>query len=520
MMNNKTVLFLANGFGIEAKGSYNVYGDKVLPTFNKLNNEYLATTLVAGGKEVGFNPTQVANFQTGFTAFSTGGKFSQSETIVDRAIKAKTFVNQGIADSIDYAVKNNSKVHVFYLVGDKFSYTALDHLKAYVDECNNKNVKEICIHLFIGNNSEKNMKFAKDYIKQITRTLSTCKNQSITFVTGINYAKDTTDIENLSKIYRINTTTVSEIWSDFDEVLGQRYRNGIGDEDIAPFLTKRRLVFEPNDSIFIINYEFVALSKYISLILKPDQLFSYGNCPAGIKITSLFPISGQPIIPFAYNYELPEIYLTKLLEGKYNKKITLLADTERMPYINSSLNGNRGGVSPFIEAKALKVQTDPFLEMTQVVLNEIETSPNDLIIVDYNLLWNFKGKDPNIIHDNLFKLDSCLRTVFDKIKEKNYTLIVTSLYGIKEEIKVGDDIGVINFSEKVPFIMIDPHKSRNTALIAGTTINDIASTVFNHLGIEGFGSFIAKKSGGKKGKIVYIILILMIVLMILCVFLL
>ena len=37
----RTVLFLINGFGIEAKDSYGVYDASIMPNFDKLTQKYI-----------------------------------------------------------------------------------------------------------------------------------------------------------------------------------------------------------------------------------------------------------------------------------------------------------------------------------------------------------------------------------------------------------------------------------------------------------------------------------------------
>ena len=41
----RTVLFLINGFGVEAKGSYGIYDETVMPNFDKLSKKYMFSKL-------------------------------------------------------------------------------------------------------------------------------------------------------------------------------------------------------------------------------------------------------------------------------------------------------------------------------------------------------------------------------------------------------------------------------------------------------------------------------------------
>lgn len=513
----KTIVFLANGFGIESKTTtYNI-GD-ITPNIVKFNNDYLSTTLLSSGKEVCFSSSVSADFQTGYRAFSTGGKIITPEKLLDNAIESKTFSNESINESIAFAVNNKSKIHIFFTVGNKISYTSLDHLKEYILAANRAEVKEICVHLILGINSDANIRYAKDTIKVMNRILEPCKNWSITSGIGIKNLDDNASVEAMAKYYRINTTTVAEVWPDPVELLDTRYKSGIREEDMQPFLTTRRLVYEDNDSLFIFNYEQLAIEKYLSMLTYPDQVFSYGFLPKNIRIASMFPIKSNTKLPYAYQYSLPDQYFTQQLTN-YDKKITFIGEDKRIPYISDILNGYREK-SPVIEFKTLTKTNDIFVETTTSLLNEIETGQNELVFADYNALDGYRKNEIETIVENFKKMDNALATIITKCQEKEYSLIFTSLYGIKEEVQIDHIKYILNFSEKTPFIMMDKVKSRNTAFIAGTTINDLASTIFNHVDIKGFRSFIVprKKGGKSKTNLIYLILIVLIIAMLLFTF--
>lgn len=513
----KTILFLANGFGIESKTTTYEIGD-ITPNIVKANNDYLATTLLSSGKEVTFSASVSADFQSAYRAFSTTGKIITAEKQIDNAIADKTFVNEGIKESINFAVSNKSKLHVFFTIGNKISYTSLEHLKEYVLAANAANVKEICIHLIIGINSDAVVRSAPDIIKSMYRIMENAKNWSITSVCGLRTIDDRATVEALAKYYRMMTTTVAEVWTDPIEVLNIRHKNQIREEDTQGFLSTRRLVYEDNDSIFIMNYEHLAIERYLSVLTYPDKVFSHGFLPKNLRISSLFPISSNARLSSAYNYALPEVYFTKLL-ANYDKKISIIADNKRSPYIRDILNGYQEQ-SPILEFTELEIGEDAFKELTSTLLNEINSGTNELIIADYNLLDKYKPNDVDTIISNLKKLDDSLGVILADCLAKENTLIFTSLYGIKEEVQIEHIKYLLNFSEKVSFIMVDKVKSQNTAFISGTTINDLSSTVFNHLGISGFKSFIIPKGRTSKSKnnLVYLILIGIIILMLIMLF--
>lgn len=506
MEGKKTILFLANGFGMEAKNSYSI-GDDLIPTVTKLSQEYMFTGLSANGRECGFNANQTSSYRTGYSCFSSGGYIDLAVRSMDKRIAENNFIEETMINSIDFAVKNNSKMHIFFMIGDKFSYSTGDQLKAFIKKCIEMQVKEVCIHLFIGYNSERGLKTAKDSIKAVTRSAAEYENVRISLIVGVDKVNDSTPITNISKLYKICTTSVGETWPDWQELFEQKYRNGIPDEEINPFLIRREVLFESNDSIFIFNYEPMPILKYLSVIVNPKQLFNVDTNPTNIKVTSLLPIQEKTQLAHAYEYDVPQAYFTKDLE-QLNKKVTLIADSTRAGYINSVLNGNRNELSPYLNTKSVKINSDYFAEMTQILLNEIQNGQDEVIIVDYNLLNDYQRGDVEKLKFNFSQMDKALRKVYEYAYSKHHMLIFTSLYGVKDDAVVNDTKVLINYSNRVPFIVVDDVYTKNTAYMISEAISLISQTVLYLMGDKKRKTLIMLKGKNNSNKTLQTILII------------
>jgi len=512
MEGKKTIVFLANGFGMEAKGSYNL-GDDLFPTITKLSQEYMFTSLSSSGRECGFSPNQVSTYKTGYSCFSSGGYIDLAVRSMDKRILENNFIEQSMINSIDFAVKNNSKMHIFFMIGDKFSYSTGDQLKAFVKKCVEMKVKEVCIHLFIGYNSEKGLKTAKDSIKAVTRSISEYENVHISLIVGVDLVSDSTPVINLSKLYKIATTSIGETWPDWQELFDTRYKNGIPDEKLNAFLIRRQVLVESNDSIFIFNYEPMPITRYLSIILNPKQLFNVDNNPTNIKITSLLPIQEKTNLAHAYEYDMPELYFTKSLE-EINKKVTLIADNTRAGYINSIFNGNRNEISPFLNTKSVKINNDYFAEMTQILINEIQNGQDEVIIVDYNLLNDFKKGDVDKLKFNFSQMDKALRKVYEYTYSNHHMLIFSSLYGIKEEAEVSEEKVLINYANRVPFIIVDDTYTKNTAFMQGESISMLSNTLLYLMGDKRRKTMVVLRGKNNSKKTLQMIIIILAIIMI------
>ena len=85
MDGKKTILFLANGFGIEAANSYSL-GDNLTPNVIKLSQEYMYGSLMSSGRDCGFLPNQSSTYQFGYQCFSHGGYIDLAVNSMDKRI--------------------------------------------------------------------------------------------------------------------------------------------------------------------------------------------------------------------------------------------------------------------------------------------------------------------------------------------------------------------------------------------------------------------------------------------------
>ena len=82
MNDKKTVLFLMNGFGMEAPKSFNVYAPSLMPNLDRITHVYPFTTIYTSGTDAGLNKKQIGNFKSNYLSFSTEGKILKKEDII------------------------------------------------------------------------------------------------------------------------------------------------------------------------------------------------------------------------------------------------------------------------------------------------------------------------------------------------------------------------------------------------------------------------------------------------------
>ncbi len=526
MNEKKTVLFLMNGFGVEANKSFEVYSKETMPTFDELIKYYPFKLLFANGELIGANKGEVSNFKSGYYNFSTFGHPRTKEDVLNEKIAANEFTNnQVVNSSIDIAVKNNSNLHVVFTLGDKVGDERYEHLKNYLALAYQKGVKQVYLHLVLGDSSTRGLKLGN-------RCLTSFKNRIIRYypqakiasISSRMYVKDGKP-DDIANFYRMMVSAVGEIWTDYAGTINKKYELGMSDDNMNGFITIRERLLLEGDSIFIFNYSNNIAKTLCEIILNPKKYFPTSNVPTNISINSLFTINNLSQIPHAFPDAIPDVYfLDKIPE---TKKVLIIATKDRIPYISKTLNGFRPSFKSNISVWPIEDKVKRFEVTSQYLAAYINQNIYDLIVVDCELYEpSVDARTIDQIKNNLKELDKCLNIAYNRVIDKNYRLIATSLYGIRETLKLTSTMELVDLSQKTPFLLVDKEMRRVDVVFKqeGTFI-DVAKLIAISFGFKMPNNLIVieteeekKKVGKKKIIIIAIPIILLLALVVIYVF--
>ena len=237
---------------------------------------------------------------------------------------------------------------------------------------------------------------------------------------------------------------------------------------------------EENDTMFFFNYRYTALDNFITNISKIVDTS---------KTFSLFPIKGikYPMLAF------PKSGISALNSLKKINSNALVATTSnRINRINYYLTG----LQQVIPDRISYVRTDNNALENVDYLKAILDDNFNLVIVEYSI---DDVKDIPELKDRLSKLDGILKNTVDYCKDKNYTLFISSLYGIKKELPLDNYTKyIVNFSSKVPFIVVDEVFNKEKFRIDVGDIYNLAHTTYTSVNNKyAQGSVLIKKKGFK-----------------------
>jgi len=149
MKNRKCILVIMDGWGKGKVASSDAIQHAHVPFVQSLYNTYPNTTLATCGELVGLPEGQMGNSEVGHLNLGAGRIVYQELQRINVAIKNGTFQkNEVLLSAIQYAKKNNRKLHLLGLVSDGGVHSHTSHLKAITDVCKSEGLTNVFIHAF------------------------------------------------------------------------------------------------------------------------------------------------------------------------------------------------------------------------------------------------------------------------------------------------------------------------------------------------------------------------------------
>ena len=505
------VVCLMDGMGIEDAKSFEIYNSDVMPTLDALTNRYLFTTLETSGKQVGLSEEASATKEIGYLNIGAGKIIKQSIEILNEKIEQNQFFsNPSLKVVTDHVIANNSKLHLITLMGDKYGTDSPAHLRKMVEYCNSLGIKKIYLHLYLGANNNSLSKTFPKYTAMIHRITNLYPNVKISTVAGINHIKDTSGITVIKELYKITVGGIGEHWINYNDAVDSNYKRKNPEENIVPFLVAEDGLIEKTDGVFLFNYETNLGTLYTDLLIQPKKYMYTDIDNINIKIASLFPLQNQTTIScLTYEQVKTSFYGTLNQNGI---KHLLIAEKNKIPYLNYYFNGCNNQQATQVLPIEMQETGNYDLDLanklqltTNKAVEAINSDFYDLIIVDYQIVDENKQRNTNNIKTALTNLDKNINQLYNLIIQKNGTLYITSSYGINEALyNHKEELVNVNFSKKVPFVIVDNEISKTLYSLQSGGISDLSTTIISNLEIQPMEGMTGKnlllKSSGKSKK--------------------
>ena len=455
-MRLKTVLFLVNGFGVEQKNSYSIYNKELMPNFDKLMKGYMFSTITSnvnniydGYRNISLDVNEIYNYSL-FAQSIENDKLLQSGNLIN----LKKQLDKGVG-----------KLHIFCLIDN--SEEIVDNLKYVLKYLNPDKDKKIYYHLVLTSNNVEDY----DKILKILSKINIELNEygQIGFVMGLGTISNDNQVVEMNYFYRMFISEIGEKWQSFKQKIDVCYGIKLPPNQVKPFIVNTGFILEQDDIYMFWNYDRIDLTNFIEL----TKGIKYGEENNRIAYNSLFEIKAKEKIPYLLNLQVSKISLASNIQN-LKAKTLIVTRKDSINIINYYCNGLQSISNPLINF----IEFDNYLYKPKELINIINNYDHDLIIINYDI------NDKNIktieeLKECLHNIDIMLGYVYDNFSKQNYTLIVSSLYGVnKLYINDKGTLCSVNFSSKVPFIYIDKNITQKNYLIAPGDINAIVRTCY------------------------------------------
>lgn len=495
------VLLIMDGVGIAPPGPGNAVTLADTPNLDKLWPKYPHGSLQAAGTAVGLSEGVDGNSEVGHLNIGIGKVIFQELPLIDRKIKNGEFDrNTELLNAIDFAKKNNGKLHVLGLVGWGKVHSSLDHLYRLIDLIAKQNFNPEKLLLFpILDGRDCSPSAGLEVLQEIEAELQRQRIGRIAGFIGRYFAMDRDERwDRTQQAYEMMTLGKGEKISDIKTVLQKRYRQGMTDEfmtaHVLPNFKGEIEKVQPGDAV--INFSF-----------RPDR---------EIQITQAFEDSNFKEFP---RNKLENIYYvgfsnygknlpTHIAFPKEKVSVTLgsvlsqnqigqlrLAESEKYPHVTYFFDGSRQIVFPgevAIEVPSPKnvASYDQAPEMStrkivEVALKQLQDNNFGFAII------NFAATDM-VAHTGV--LDAAIKAmevvdwgvgeITRVVLKKGGVVLVTADHGNCEELinLRSGEVDTKHSSNLVPLLIVGKEYEAKELQLG--CLCDLAPTVLNIMGIQ------------------------------------
>lgn len=499
-MKNKFVgLIILDGFGItKSKKGNAILKANPVNFFNYFNNNPSAL-LDASGESVGLLKGAMGNSETGHLNIGAGKVVQQKLTIINNAIKDKSFFNnKEIINTCNYVKENNSNLHIMGLLSDKNVHSNINHLFELLKVTEVQNVKNVFIHCFLDGRDayfDSGIKYLKKLINKIRKFQY--QNIKISTIMGRSFAMDREENYDKTELaYKAMVLGNAEFYSD-DPISAVKtsYNNGIYDEFVKPIAIvdngKCNTIKDYDGVIFFnfrddrarqITYSFLNkdFDKFKTIDL--SHIYFCGFSQYDDKVNNLH---------YAFSDLDLKVNLSKVISDNGLKQFKI-SETTKYAHVTYFLNG--GIEKPYKNESRFLIETvknvpfDKFPQMrtkeiTDKAIEEINTKKYSFMALNYSncdMIGHTGNMDSTV--ESIKILDVQLKRLVDAIINIGGVAVITADHGNAEKMKDYKGKTLTEHTlNKVPFVIVNYNDS--IKLKSGKLAN-IAPTILDLLGIE------------------------------------
>ena len=484
------VLCIMDGCAIRKNEHGNAFLKAHKPNLDRLIEMYPHSLLEASGESVGLPLGQMGNSEVGHTNIGAGRVVDQPLQLITKSIKNKSFFsNDEILNVFSHVKNNNSKLHIFGLLSDGGIHSHIDHLLALIDFCNKEHVTNVYYHMFL-DGRDTLPACAIKYLDMLQDKINKMGFGSIATISGRYYAMDRdNNWDRIKLAYDAIANGEGEKYDSYKEAIKNNYDKGIEDEFIIPAVIDSSGIVSENDGMILFNFRPDRVRELFKVFTNNTFDSFDRTFISNLKLVTMMPISDEVTHTSAFNYINLENIMGPYL-SKNGLKQLRIAETEKYAHVTYFFDGGKElelpGCdrilipSPKVATYDLKPEMSAY-EITDTLLQELDKEKYDVVVLNFanGDMVGHTG-DMSATIKAVETVDKCIGKIYEKIQEKNGTLIITADHGNSDYMLDDNDHVITSHSVyPVPFIITtNDYKLKNGKLA------DIAPTLLTLIGLD------------------------------------
>jgi 2,3-bisphosphoglycerate-independent phosphoglycerate mutase len=402
--------------------------------------------------------------------------------------------NKQLLASIYYALENNKALHLMGLVSDGGVHSHINHVKALLDICKSRGLKEVYVHAFT-DGRDCDPKSGLGFITELEEHMHKSMGKIAT-VSGRYYAMDRDNRwERVKLAYDALVRGEGQITTSAQQAVGLSYENGITDEFIKPFVLMEDGVpvgtLKDGDAVICFNFR-TDRCREITRALTQTDFPELGMKKMPLHFTTITEYdSAFENIHVIFNTDNLENTLGEVLERNNLKQIRI-AETEKYPHVTFFFSGGREvafegerrimAPSPKVATYDLKPEMSAY-ELTDAIIPELQSREPDFICLNYanadmvghTGIWEAAIKAVETV-------DRCVERVVSAALENNYTVFLTADHG-NADFMINAD-GSPNTAHTLNLVPLFVVSNDWTGKLSPGKLGDLAPTILNIMGLE------------------------------------
>lgn len=519
-MKKPLILCIMDGYGIRHDSHGNAIKAARKPNLDYLFSHYPYTEIQTSGEAVGLPEGQMGNSEVGHLNIGAGRIVYQSLTLINKAIKDKTFFkNEKYLAAFDHVKKHKSRLHIFGLVSDGGVHSHLSHILAILDMAKHEKIEEVYLHAFM-DGRDVDPQVGATYIKEVVDHMDQIKLGKLATISGRYWAMDRDkNLDRVDVSYRVIVDQDGPSFDNYQKYFIDQYETlpNVGldpsDEFVMPHYNAHvdgRV--QNNDAIIFMNFRpdraieistvFTNPHFYEKPPIKSDGSYLYKPYVPHRILENLFFVSTMKYAESVIGkiaFHLPTLdnvlgpYLAK--RGFHQLRI---AETEKYAHVTFFFDGtvNYDGVekpllenssrilinSPKVATYDLKPEMAAY-EVKNALLKRLDKKDLDLVILNFA---NCDMVGHTAIFDAVVKavetVDSCVGEIYEWTKENGGTMIITADHGNAEEIADQNGHPITAHTKNIVPLCVT--KEGLNLVKEGGKLANLAPTILELLGVE------------------------------------